>query len=168
MSNNKRRSKFTVGVTLVTVLLSWAGVAYANTTTTICDQNSPAKYWCSRVQYTSRTGGWTITDREYKGAIDGGAQKWQLYWVKDWQWNGSSWDYLGGWGSQPWHTNVNFDGWWTISTDRDVSTQSAVTGQHHYQEYTPDAGWYYWCSEKWEHYLSDGHSNRVYTSCIAP
>lgn len=156
---------------VVVILMLTVGIVYANTTTIICDPGANPKYWCSYVGYTPNGNGWTITDRYYKGSGgNGGAQKWQLYWVKDWAYYNSTWNLLGGWGEQPWHTNQFFDQWYTISTDRSSPYyNTAVTGQHRF--YTPEnpPETRYWCSDKWEHYMASGNSYSVttYARCIS-
>ena len=64
-------------------LMFVVGVAFATTTPQRCD---PAlKYYCSKVTYTDQRNNVLITARAFRGAIDGGADKWQNWYTKDWE-----------------------------------------------------------------------------------
>lgn len=158
-----KRKRVLGGVMVILGLLT-SVTAIALTTPQVCD--STPKYYCTYVWYDSNGSGWTIRDRYYKGARDGGAQYWQLYWVADWEWNGSQWVQTWYTGQGVWHNNVNFDVWYTKTQDHTVTANAAVNGQHRYEEYTDKTGWYYWCSQRWTHYLNSGTSqNEGYGQC---
>lgn len=148
------------------------GRVWADSTPVICDSNSPPKYWCSYVSYVSEGTGWKILDRFWKGAVDGGAKRWQIHWLLDFDWDSINlkWRYLGGWGPHPWPwpTNITFDRYYTDTDDRVTTELAIVIGQHRYEETTADTGTYTWCDAVWKHYLHYGQSYRKYLGCIAP
>lgn len=138
------RVSILVAMIAISFLLS-SSVALANNTPSVCD--SEVKYYCSYVNYDANVlGGWNINHRYYKGGRDGGAQRWQLYYARDWYWGGSEWVLQTDWGQSGWNTNIPLDG----------SCYGSVTMRTRYYECTDHC--YYWCSNIMEHDLWLGSS----------
>lgn len=126
-------------------------VALATQTPVVCDTPF-AKYGCSRVEYTASGGGWEIQNRKWQGAIDGGADQWQAYWTKDWEYVNGSWVFREKFGPSSWRTNVTMSQWYQWANDnRPRITNTLVWHKFRYQECAPDC--YYWCSQIHEHRL---------------
>lgn len=128
-----------------------------------CD--SPfSKYGCTQVIYTISGGQAQITDRNWQGAIDGGAKQWQMYWIKDFEYVNNAWVWRETWGQSGWRTDVNMSPWFNWANDNRTRGTSSVTVQfkHRYQE-TANGSTYYWCSSIYEHYLWNNTSAEVGT-----
>jgi len=112
------------------------------------------KYYCTWIRYVqSDATHWELRKRLYKGGIDGGAEQWQLWFAKDWYWNGSQWVWLATWPMSSWFTNVDLAG--SKQNSGNIVTvpyDSVVTMRTRYHEYTDH--WYYWCSLTTQHNLS--------------
>jgi hypothetical protein len=141
----------------ILLLLTTIIAVLATTTPQLCDPSS--KYYCSKVVYTDQGNNVLITDRNWRGAIDGGADYWQVWYVKDWEWVSGAWQWRESWGPSSWRTNVTLSSWDSYSADRTRIKNSCVTMKFRFQECAPDC--YYWCSGRHEHYLFDNHSNEV-------
>lgn len=152
-------------VCLITASLSVIAVQAANTNT-ICDDNSPSKYYCSYVGYSSAGSGWTVNSRNYKGARDGGATRWQLLYYKDWQYVGGQWQQINSGGPSAYFTNITFGSWSTIGSPQNIPTSLAtVTLKFQFLECNPTC--YAWCSYLLQHDLSNGYAYRTgQTTCL--
>lgn len=156
------RSYVVAFVVVALALVMGAQAVFANETPIVCDFF--AKYGCSYVVYNANNGGWLITGRRWRGGIDGGAKEWQIYWIKDWELVNGTWQFREKWGEGSWHTNVELGPWYQwANDDRARINETAVQFKFRYHEWTPEQGWYYWCSERQEHYLWNGTSARVGT-----
>lgn len=131
-----------------------AGLAGVLSTTHVCDDM--VKYWCFWVRYVPTDAAhWQIKKRVYKGAVDGGADSWQLWWAKDWECDGSC-NFRGEWGPSGFLTNLTFDGKHAIGNPVTLQTNSIVTMR---TRYTPnDGSGTNWCSPTAELFLQDGTS----------
>ncbi len=127
-------------------LLAFAPSALASQTADQCD--ATPKYWCTHVIYT----GTTLHERDFLGARDGGAQKWRLYYINDYYWNGSGWTWNSIYGPGAWHTNIAFDFWRCYCGDEYLPNGGRVQMQLEYYECTD--GCYTWKSSEMNHYFS--------------
>lgn len=132
--------------------------AYALTTPQTCDRD--VKYYCAYVEYTDNGSYVDVQNRWYRGAIDGGAKKWQRFWMADWWWNGSQWQLVRSFGEGPWYTNVTFEAWHAIGLGT-ISQPAAVNLRIRYEECIPGNCPYNWCSPQLDHYLYNGTSAQV-------
>jgi hypothetical protein len=125
--------------------------------TVVCDQSpGGAKYYCTYVNYNANSlGGWNINHRYYMGAIDGGASRWQLWYYRDWYWNGSQWILQTDWGSSGWYENITFDQWREQGYGVSIAYYGALTARTRY--YEPVSGTF-WCSLIMEHDLWTGNA----------
>lgn len=101
----------------------------------------------------------TAYNRWYEGAIDGGAKRWQRYWVADYHWNGSGWDTVRTWGSGNWYTDLSLNhpyGHWESVAGGTIAQPAVVMMRVRYQETAGTT--YYWCSQQLEHHLEDNSS----------
>ena len=148
--------------TLITLTLLFVifSIASATTTPTLCDTPF-IKYHCSKVTYTQQGSNVLITDRNFKGAIDGGAQRWQIYYTKDWERISGNWVFRENWGPGSWRTDVTFSPWFGWPNDnRTRINDSAVTFKFRFQECIP--GCYYWCSPLEQHNMLTNNSFDVF------
>ncbi len=142
---------------LITVLLLFVffSIVSATTTPTLCD--ATPKYNCSKVTYTQQGSNVLITARNFKGAIDGGADRWQIYRTKDWERINGSWVFREEWGPGSWRTDVSFSPWFGWSNDdRTRINDSSVTFRFRFQEQGA-----YWCSELEQHNMLTNNSFHV-------
>lgn len=147
----------TVGIALLGLLGS-PTLASAATTPDTCD--SVPKYYCVHVDHDFGAGVVTVHNRWYEGAIDGGAKRWQRYWVADYSWNGVGWSTVRSWGSGNWYTDVHLNhpnGHWEAVGGDTITQPAVVMVRLRYQESTA-SGSYYWCSSQLEHHLEDNSS----------
>lgn len=153
-----------LGIVLL-LLLTFVQIASATTTPQVCDD--AVKYWCSKVTYNSQSGSWNITDRFYKGGIDGGADWWQYYWIKDLHKINGNWAVAETWSYGPTHTNILLSSWYSVGTDRLRVYMSMVQYKFRYYECSMDGSCGHWCSETSQHQLwnnqSDGFSDGICT-----
>jgi hypothetical protein len=141
-----------------------SGEALALATPKTCDSNVPPKYYCTWIRYVeiANSTNWELRKRLYKGARDGGAKQWQLWYAKDWYWGGSSWVWLRTAPSSSWFTNVVWDVKRNAGSMVQVPRNSAVTIRLRYQECdvnNPLTCWF-WCSSITQHNLNGGTSQQ--------
>lgn len=164
----KRKSLFLaffVLTLLAIYMLFFSQEVYARTTAQLCD--SGAKYWCGKVDYSSRTGGWTINTRWWEGGWGyGGARSYQLWLSRDWESINNTW--VNTWAcAKPcsaWYDgNGGLDRWRTIGPSRNVVTWTTVQYQEQY--FDCGGGCHYWCEPLQEHYLWNASSLARNLSC---
>lgn len=132
------------------------------TTAELCDQPF-AKYYCSKVDYVSDPspqGDWVIATRWVRGGVDGGADRWHVNMVNDWEWINNQWNLTWNcWDCTNWETNVPLGPWQSVGPSRNVVWGTAVQFQTEYIEFTPPGEPNnVWCSGVMEHYLWNGTS----------
>lgn len=134
---------------------------FATLTPTRCD--SPfSKYGCTRVNWTDIGNNQvTINDRQWQGAIDGGAKKWQSFYIRDWQWVNGSMQLVESWGESGWRNDVLLSPWFSWSNDNRTRIRDTyVQFTFRYEETTDHT--YKWCSPKYEHSLLNNTSIEVF------
>lgn len=150
-------------------LLVMAQGANAQSTNAVCDDNQPSKYYCTSVDYVPSGSGWNVTARNYKGARDSGAQKWQLWYAKDWKWVNSQWQLVTGYGESAWYTNVLFDVWRKSGSSNVIPTHTAtVTMRMRFIECVSGQPCYYWCGYILQHDLSNEYAYRTGQTACSP
>lgn len=136
---------------IVPLLVMTSFVGATSTTPTQCDTAGP-KYWCTFIIYDGTT---QVDNRYYKGATDGGAQQWYLYFYDDYYWNGSArilnrphgpndWQYQGDLSQSPWQSYSDVDAM--------PGSGGLVIVQLRYYECTTSC--YYWTSDIMYHNLT--------------
>jgi len=143
------------------LLLTVVQAVSATTTPQVCDYY--VKYYCTKVTYTSDPGGWKITDRFYRGGIDGGADIWQTYWTKDMEKINGVWGVSETWGQGSWYGNVALSSWYTRGADRVRVNYSMVQFRIRFQECIGMDCWY-WCSGYLQHQLWNNLSDEFGTA----
>ncbi|HYP40648.1 MAG TPA: hypothetical protein VEX13_09845 [Chloroflexia bacterium] len=124
--------------------------ASAITSPVQCDSNSPPKYACAYITYSIYPSGgqnyYRVDVRYFKGARDGGAQKWQIEYYNDYRWNGSAWVNSYASGSTGWWTNTYMPGSYSSLGPPNAQTGGAMSQvKFRYFEVTPDyPSGYYW------------------------
>jgi hypothetical protein len=146
----KHLRPFTAFIIATLLLIVLPKGASAITSPTQCDTNSPPKYACAYITYSIYSSGgqtyYRVDVRNFKGARDGGAQKWQIEYYNDYRWNGSAWVNSYASGSTGWFTNISMPGSYSSVGPSNAQTGGAMSkAMFRYFEVTPDypAG-YYW------------------------
>ncbi len=147
----QKKSIFAVTVALTLLALTGSTALALVGNTWVCDSSS--KYYCMWVNYSQNGSGWIINHRYYLGATDGGASQWQLFYAKDWYWNGTQWVFLNDWGSSAWYYNYYWDIWREKGPAVSVPYYSTVTMRTRYYEPVSRT---YWCSLVTQHDLWTG------------
>lgn len=132
------------------LVLALAGVAHADN---IWVENRNDKYFGSAAHVHEFQSQIDVVARSYEGSkgCSGGTcgyQRWRLYNVADWSWNGSGWNLEASWppGSFVWRYN-DFEGsWWSAGSSQTYyTTEVAITFdfQHHGNVFPYDYDYYY-------------------------
>ena len=147
----KYRKRLVMLSLIVLLFVVGVQVALATKTPKRCDEPEK-KYGCSIVEYRDNgQGGWEIQNRQWQGAVNGGARQWQAFWTKDWEWNGSSWVFREKFGPSAWYDNIQMGTWRQWANDnRNRVRFTLVWHKFKYQDCTvnPCATW---CSLIQEH-----------------
>jgi len=135
------------------LLLAGLGVSPVGATQSPVKCDATPKYHCSWIYYHIG-GDYTVDDRQWQGAIDGGAWRWRLNYANDYSWNGSSWVYAGGFGATGWQSNVQLSGStvWAGGSPRALSGGGLVEMQHGFEECAGSC--YSWADAPDYHYLT--------------
>lgn len=134
-----------------------SGEAGSLNTGKICDVNFPPKYYCTWVRYIAAgPNHWELRKRMYRGAIDGGAVAWQLWYAKDWWWDGNQWLWLVTWPSSSWFTNIPLTGKKNSGNIVTVPFDTTVTMRVRFQQCNSSGTCWFWCSNITQHNLSLG------------
>jgi hypothetical protein len=120
-----------LGAIILICLVAAPQVALATDTPVVCD--SAAKYHCTSVSYTNHGSYVSVAGRYFQGARDGGADRWQRYWVQDWSQSSGDWYTTSTWGEGPWYTNVSMGSWYGV-TGGTISQPALVKIRLRYQE----------------------------------
>lgn len=147
------------------VLLTGAGLAFADTTPDTCDITP--KYYCAHIDYSNDGVTASSITRWYEGAIDGGAKGYYRYWAADWTWNGSSWSQVASYGSDyngAWYTDANLGNWKSITGGTIAQSASMTLRMVYWETQSASPGYYYWCSQIEEHHMYDNTSTQWGTS----
>ena len=103
-----------------------------------CDPDR--KYHCTYIDYDVYQGAttWYVTHaRVWQGAVDGGAERWQLLFANDYYWNGSSWVLSQHHGETAWRTNYYMGDWWAYNGDNWMTGGGIVGMQHRFYTCVP-------------------------------
>jgi hypothetical protein len=143
---------------LVSASLSQQTLATITSTNATCD--GAAKYYCAYVTWDEHGSYVDFVSRFWKGGLGGSGcptycttKDWQLWWLQDWYWNGSSWQWQRNFGSSPWYQNGLMSAWhnWSGYT---LNQPALINFRFQYHDYYPDTGQnYYWCSPQLDHRL---------------
>lgn len=118
------------------------------------------KYFCATVEYDNFGSYVNVQSRWWKGAIDGGANRWQIWWVQDWTKVGGTYNWVRGWGQGSWLNNVQLSTapWYRI---QGFSINQPALINFRLRYYACDAmgfNCWYWCSPQLDHYLDTNTS----------
>ena len=117
-----------------------------------CDTSGP-KYWCTHITYDISGSTYTVHERDWEGAIDNGALRWQLLFAKDYYGqNGTGWTLNRSYGATSWLTNIYLGQWWCYCGDDALSGGGYVELQLNYFEDQPYD--HNWTSDDMIHYLT--------------
>lgn len=141
-----------------------SGLGTALGTPKVCDDNIPPKYYCTWIRYApvANSTNWELRKRLYKGARDGGAIQWQLWYAKDWWWDGSQWNWIRTQTSSAWFTNIIWDIKRVAGSTVTIQQDSAVTMRIRFQECDPSnpSNCWFWCSLITQHNMNGGTSQQ--------
>ena len=160
-SNMKKHLRSLNAFAIAALLLAiMPSAASATTSPTQCDGNSPPKYSCAYITYSIYSSGgqnyYRVDVRYFKGAIDGGAQRWQIEYYNDYRWNGSAWVLSYGSGSTGWWTNYSMPGFYSSLGPPNAQTGGALSQvKFRYFEVTPQyPSGYYWPQGPYTFYVT--------------
>jgi hypothetical protein len=91
------------------------------------------KYYCTTVECLQASDTVTVVRDWYKGARDGGAQKWRLGYMKEYDYNNGFWQQYWSTGAGGWNTNIGFGSYeWK---DRNSQRPGAVRVRFKFEYY---------------------------------
>lgn len=166
MRTRRLRQAILLSLVVVGASLLGAGIAKAFTQTPWTCDGVP-KYYCATIEYDNYGSYASVLDRWWKGARDGGAQRWQLYWLQDWSWDGSRWVFQRNFGQSGWNSNIDLSTAPWYSHQGYTITQPALINYklRYYECDHMGLNCYYWCSPQLDHRLWDNTSAQIGQGC---
>jgi hypothetical protein len=132
-----------VAAAILTALAVQVVSAGSHLTNTKCDPDF--KYHCAAVYFWDQgPEQWKVDARYYQGAIDGGAKRWLMSTINDWERPlGGYWHLTRAWGDPLWRTNVSMSPVYWDGGDHIVVRESYVYFTFKFYEEIPGQS-YYW------------------------
>lgn len=121
---------------VLVVGLLFPGRAQAAQSPLQCD--SVPKYWCTSIIYSISGNTYTVQERDWQGATDGGAERWRLEFANDYQGQyGQSWTLTSAFGPTAWRADQYLGTWWCGCFSNAMSGGAMVEMQLGYEECAP-------------------------------
>jgi hypothetical protein len=119
--------------------------SHATPTPALCDPTP--KYYCSRIDFTRVTGGYTVNSYQHRGAIDGGAKRWRRHYVEERTYPGGA--FLYNVPSTSWKTNVSLPTSYTTVT-RGVTYYQHIRVRFGFEFYECTSSCYSWWGDTYQ------------------